>query len=190
MPPPPPPLRLEMAALTTFTTRASSASLLRGHMASSFLVDKRSIFHDFAFEFVDLPGIFFVGDWEYWEVDFGMIWSFQCFLVCGKKKNQWIWILGFESGSSKFGWIWVFQESIWKQHLTNTFGFSEDLDMFLFLCLFLSVCSFVVYFFICLFARLRVNGFFLGENSIDGSMFEGFPPVPVHEFPESLTGIY
>jgi hypothetical protein len=109
---------------------------------------------------------------------------------CVGKKNQWIWILGFESGSSKFGWIWVFQESIWKQHLTNTFGFSEDLDMFLFLCLFLSVCSFVVYFFICLFARLRVSGFFLGENSIDGSMFEGFPPVPVHEFPESLTGIY
>lgn len=56
--------------------------------------------------------------------------------------------------------------------------------------LFLSVCSFVVYFFICLFARLRVSGFFLGENSIDGSMFEGFPPVPVHGFPESLTGIY
>ena len=36
-PPIPTPCHLEMAALTTLTTRASSASLLRGHMASSYL---------------------------------------------------------------------------------------------------------------------------------------------------------
>ena len=36
MPPPPPALRLEMAALTTFTTRASSASLARSWIFQGF----------------------------------------------------------------------------------------------------------------------------------------------------------